>query len=310
MEATRPIPLVRRRAPKHPPYALPPGTVVADRYVVEGHIGLGGTSVVYRAHHRILDYPVALKVGLNLEEEAFDRFARESRALSRIDDPHVVRVTDLGELPNGFPFCVMQLLFGESLEHNLTTHGQLPIGRAVALTRQLCEGLRAVHRTGVIHRDVKPANLVLTRGDDDETVLVLVDFGIAMPLLAPRITLPGLVLGTPHYMAPEQAVLGRIDTRVDVYGAGAVLYEMLAGRPPHEAATIAELIGLARNGRPEPVELFRPDCPAVVAQIAMRALARDPNERFATVRLMSEALAAAESELRTTDDEMSIRLCA
>jgi len=242
-----------------------------SRYRLERPLGHGGMGTVYLAHDLELDRPVAVK--LLAERLAGDgafrkRFLREARVAARLSHPNVVGVYDAGESEEGLPYIVMEYVDGATLEGL----GPLPPREAVGLALQACHGLAQAHEHGLVHRDVKPHNLLL-RSDG---ALKVADFGIARAAEATALTEVGTVLGTAAYLAPEQATGGAVTPATDVYALGAVLYELLTGRPPYEPASLADLAE-----RPEiaPVSELAPDVSREVEDAVMRALARNPSYR-------------------------------
>ena len=268
-----------------------------DRYVLEEVLGVGGFGAVYRARHVHMGRPVALKV-LHPQPpptpEMQERFLREARAASAIAEPGIVQVFDCGITPQGEAFLAMELLDGEDLADHLDRVGTLPTGRAVELTRAILRPLGAAHRAGVVHRDLKPANVFLA-GD----AVKILDFGISKlegDGVAP-LTRTGVVMGTPHYMAPETfRGAASVDARADLYAVGAMLFEMLTGRPPHDAETHERLVVKVAT---EPVMPFRsvvPGASDALAAVIDRALELDPGRRFPSAEAMAAALAPLAAE--------------
>jgi|GEM_PF-659207 len=273
-----------------------------ERYDVERYVGGGGFGAVYLARHAVLGQVVAInllrrEVATNADVVA--RFLREARAAASIDSAHVVRVTDFGTTSDGVAFYVMELLAGRDLDA-LLREGALPVPRAVDLALQALEGLAAAHAAGVIHRDVKPANIVLAmergRGSDRDHVKV-VDFGLSKVSLAggaQKITLTGAMIGTPHYMPPEQFRGARdIDARADVYAMGVVLYQMLSAALPYDAPTYEQLLLQICVEPPRPLRDAAPMLPTAIVEVVERAMAADPDQRFQSARALAEALRGA-----------------
>jgi tetratricopeptide (TPR) repeat protein len=265
---------------------------LTGRYRVERELGRGGMATVYLAHDLRHDRPVALKV-LRSELVASlgpERFLQEIRIAARLQHPHILPVHDSGEAA-GRLWYTMPYVEGESLRQRLTREGQMPVDQALSITTQVLGALGYAHAHGVIHRDIKPENILL-EGDQ----AVVADFGVARAISAAgeeRLTATGLALGTPAYMSPEQAGAGRdLDGRSDLYAAGCVLYEMLAGQPPFQATTPQGM--LARHALdPVPsLRTVRATVPEGVEQSLLRALAKAPADRFATAGAFAEALAA------------------
>ena len=255
---------------------MTPGTLPAllgGRYRLEGRLGHGGMAAVHLGHDTVLDRPVALKLlaeGLGHDEELRERFLREGRFAAKLSHPHVVGVFDTGQ-DEGRPFIVMEYVEGASLAAELARRGAFEPGEVAELGRQACAGLGHAHDAGLVHRDVKPQNLLL-RSDG---VLKVADFGIARGGGA-TITQAGTLLGTASYMAPEVADGGPATAASDVYSLGAVLYELLAGMPPRRVESLADL----GDHRPLPPLGERvPDAPAALAAAITRCLEREPLRR-------------------------------
>lgn len=265
---------------------LPPGAMLCDRYRVGARIGQGGMGVVFRAEDVRTGAPVAVKalfVPRGMPGEVH-RFQREFRALARLAHPHVVAVHDYGQL-NGVPYYVMEYVAGVDLHRLRQEHGgQLPLSVTLALLEQLCDALAYVHAQGIVHRDIKPSNMMVVGWDDPQArpSVKLMDFGLAQfSEVSARITQSGTLLGTVLYMAPEQAQGLPVDRRADLYALGAVLYEMLSGRPPFNAEEPMAILLQHLTREPEPLRRLRPDVPEPLAGIVHRLLAKRPAERFA-----------------------------
>jgi serine/threonine-protein kinase len=267
-------------------------TLAEGRYRIERTLGYGGMAVVYLAHDEELHRLVAIKVlaeHLSGDSAFRERFLQESRLASRLSHPSVVQVYDAGEA-DGRPYIVMEYVEGDTLAER----GKLGYEDAVPLALQACAGLQHAHAAGLVHRDVKPANL-LVREDD---VLKIADFGIARAAELTRLTQHGTVLGTAAYLAPEQAEGKEVTAAADLYSLGAVLYEVLTGRPPYEFDSLPELVALQTSGAITPVRDLEPSVPEPVEAAVMHALARDPRFRPASAAALAHELAAA-TELPT-----------
>ncbi len=267
--------------------------MIGGKYLVERVIGRGGMGRVLAAVHTTTGKRVALKWILNDEsEEARERFAREAKAAGRIHHANVVDVYDVLE-HDGAMCLVMELLRGESLASLLARESTLPADAAVPLAVQIARGLHAAHEEGVIHRDLKPGNVFLTEGQGESGVKLL-DFGISKILDATDgepVTKSGAVLGTPHYMAPEQVLgMGGSDVRVDVYALGAVLYEMLAGRPPHTHEKVTALLVQIATVPTDPITDRVPGLSPLLGDVIMKALTKNPADRYPTVAAFAQAL--------------------
>lgn len=282
---------------------LSPGACVDGKYIICDVLGEGGSAIVYAAEQVGLRRVVAFKLyplragGSPRQRE---RFQREAAILARVQHENVVAVYDSGELPDGSPYLVVQRLRGESLGTRLNS-GPLPVHEAVDITRQVLRALTALSKLGITHRDVKPDNLVFDLRPDGSRVLKLVDFGIAVLAEGEG---PndgsGELAGTPHYMSPEQLRGEAIDARSDLYSVGVTLYEMLTGRTPHRGDSLNEIAAATLYESITPVRALRPECPEALEQIVMRALARDPQERFPHARAMLKALDTWETQDATS----------
>ncbi|HSS79696.1 MAG TPA: serine/threonine-protein kinase [Gaiellaceae bacterium] len=247
------------------------------RYRLERPLGHGGMASVFLAQDEELHRPVAIKLlAENLAGDAAfqKRFLREARIAARLSHPNVVSVYDAGEAEDGRPYIVMEYVPGTTFAEL----GQIPADKAVELAIQACRGLAHAHAAGLVHRDVKPQNLLLRQ---DGTVKVA-DFGIARAAEATALTQVGTVLGTAAYLSPEQALGENVTTATDVYALGAVLYELLAGRPPYEFDSLADLAAKQAAGQIVPVGDLAPEVPSNVEDAVMRSLARNPAYRPAS----------------------------
>jgi len=271
-------------------------TVLAGRYEVIRPLGHGAMAVVDLAHDVQLDRPVALKrlaENLARDEELRRRFLREARLSARLAHPNVVRIFDVGE-DGDLPFIAMEYVEGETLADLVAREGRLAPADVAGLGVQACGGLAAAHAAGLVHRDVKPQNLLLGR----DGVLKLGDFGIALGAEGTRLTLAGTVLGTAGYLAPEQARGEQVTAAADLYGLGAVLCELLTGEPPHAAASIAELHRADAFRIPD-LHARAPDVPANLAAAVTECLAERPEDRPASAAALARRLAPAASEAQT-----------
>lgn len=287
-----------RKTTLHANGELRPGSLFGDRYEVISLLGSGGMGEVYRAMDRELNEPVALKTLrsdlMNDDSTLLERFREEIRLARRITHRNVVRTHDLGVL-SGVYYLTMEWIDGKSVADLLRTEGRLPLSVVQTIGTQLCRALSAAHEVGVVHRDIKPPNLLLDRSG----VLKVTDFGIARLIdsasdAARKLTGTGMVVGTADYMAPEQLGGDVVDARADLYAAGAVLYECLTGVSPHTGIPLNELLLRSMRGAPAPdPREKRLDLPAPLAAVVMRALACRPDDRWPNARAMLRELDAA-----------------
>jgi serine/threonine protein kinase len=253
-------------------------------------LGQGGMATVEFAHDLELERPVAIKrlaENLAANDEFKRRFLREARLAARLSHPNIVAVYDVGD-EDGHPFIVMEYVEGKTLADLLRPRGRLEPEEAVALALQVCAGLETAHQAGLVHRDVKPQNLLVTPGG----TVKIADFGIARSLDATELTAAGTVLGTAAYLAPEQAAGETVTAAADVYALGAVLYELLTGRPPFVADSLAELVARQQEGTITPVRELAPDVPAATEDAVVHALARDPEYRPPSAAALADELQA------------------
>lgn len=277
------------QATRTPGAELTPGTMLPrTRVQIRGRLGEGGWGVVYLGLHVDLQRMLAIKVDNDARDHARERFLHEARAASRIDSPHVVEVVDFGELPDGRPWYAMAYVGGRSLAQLLSAEGALAPARVVALLRMACRGLAATHAAGLVHRDVKPGNLVVRRRGAREE-LVIVDFGLAAHM-GRRVD---GVAGTPEYMAPEQVEAGIVDARTDVYALGCCAFEMLTGRSATREIAIPSILDEHVTGlRPQ----WPDSVPAPLRKVVERCLASDPDDRFVDMHVLGAALERAAIE--------------
>jgi serine/threonine-protein kinase len=266
-------------------------------YRIKRRLSTGGMGEVYLAEHRLLNRPYAVK--LIRPELAGDptnrtRFEREIKAMARLTHWNTVEILDYGHAPDGTFYYVMEYVEGPNLGELVARHGPLQPGRVVYLLRQACAALAEAHAAGLVHRDVKPGNLMLTRQAGLADVVKVLDFGLVQHLGPAdgddRLTRTGMVVGTPGYMAPEQAA-GEADVRSDIYSVGAVGYFLLTGQAPFGGRPLHQLVA-APALQPVPPRMLRPEVPADLEAVVLRCLRRVPGERFTDVRLVDQALAA------------------
>jgi predicted Ser/Thr protein kinase len=281
------------------------GELFAGRYELEELVGSGGMATVYRAHDRLLERTVALKIlheHFARDEDSVERFQREARAVAQLTHPNIVTVIDRGE-EDGRPYIVFEYVEGENLKQLLAREGPLPVPNAIDLALQVARALEAAHERGVVHRDVKPQNVLLA----EEGRAKVTDFGIARARDTDGLTITGTILGTSDYIAPEQAQGEPTGEPGDVYSLGVVLFELLTGEVPYEAENPVA-VAMRHVHDPVPsVQERRPDVPPRVDAIVRRALAKDPLERFASMSdLIAELETARHGEPASDDSAATI----
>ncbi len=274
------------------------GTVLDGRYRLDSLIGVGGMGDVYRATHIHIDTEFAVKLlkpEFVADQTAIKRFRLEAKAAGRIQHPNAVRVTDFGVTPENIVYLVMELVQGPSLRELIRNEKQLETLRAVNIVRQVCGAVDAAHRSGVIHRDLKPDNIIIETHGNTERVKVL-DFGIAKLREAKSdtfLTQAGTIIGTPQYMSPEQCQGQSLDPRSDIYSIGIVLYEMLTGTVPFDGESTLQVVYNQLHLIPRSVKELSPQISEPLANVIMRALEKEPAERQSSAIQLSEELKQA-----------------
>jgi len=278
------------------------GAMVAEKYRIEALLGEGGMGFVFAALHVQLGHRVALKVlhsSAISDREVTERFLREGRALARLQGEHIARVSDVGTLPSGNPYMVMEFLEGQDLARELAARGPLPLHEAVEFVAQTCEALAEAHVRGIVHRDLKPANLFLCHKLDGDVSIKVLDFGISkvssmtdgINVEAENITMTATLVGTPKYMSPEQIQDSRsVDWRTDIWGLGTIFYELLTQKRPFAAPTLALVcVKVLHEEVPAP-STIRPDLPPGIDAVIAKCLMKHPADRYANVGELVEAL--------------------
>jgi serine/threonine protein kinase len=274
------------------------GRVVADRYVIGRVLGSGAMGTVWAAFDLDLEREVAMKFvttgGLSREESA-ERFRREVHVVARMKSEHVVRVFDVGSLGDGTPFMVMEVLEGRGLDVEREARGVLPVDEAVGYLLPTVEVLAEAHAAGVVHRDIKPANVFLVERGDAPRFVKLLDFGVSKAAAelgsSGAITQSGAIMGSPLYMAPEQLrASSTVDARADIWSLGAVLFELVTGYTAHSGDSVAELCATLLRDPPRPITDFGTALPPGFAEVVMRCLEPDPEQRYANVVELGVAL--------------------
>jgi len=295
------------------------GATLGGKYRVLQQIGRGGMGIVYEAEHLGLGKRVAVKLmqeKYTHDSEAVARFHREALAAGRIGNPHIIEIFDIGTAPDGRSYVVMELLNGYPLSKVIEMGGALPPWRALQLMKQVLRAVGAAHTKGIIHRDLKPDNIFLISQSEDHDFVKLLDFGISKVVsveeyaTVTKLTTTGVVMGTPLYMAPEQALGNTIDRYADIYACGVIFYEMLAGHPPFEGPTYAVLVAKLLTAAPPPLDELRPGLPPALVRAVHRALEKEPQDRFESAEAFAAALPSGGSpsslELAGTLDGGSI----
>jgi eukaryotic-like serine/threonine-protein kinase len=270
-----------------------PPTEIAGRYLIERRLGAGGMSTVFMAKDTVLERPVAVKLLAEhlADDEAFVfRFRREALSAARLQHPNIVQVFDSGQDPaTERHYIVMEYVDGPSAADMLRERKELDIDETVALVRDACHGLDYAHRAGVVHRDVKPGNLLYA---EEMGATKLADFGIAKAAEQTRITQVGSVLGTAAYLSPEQARGEEAGPASDIYSLGVCAYQFLTGRLPHEYASLTELALKQQQESVAPITDYRPEVPQQLDEAVRLALERDPAARYSSALEMAEAIEA------------------
>jgi eukaryotic-like serine/threonine-protein kinase len=283
------------------------GSLVGERYRVVSRIGVGGMGAVYRAEHTMMRRDLAIKVllpELGGKEEFARRFEREAESASRLAHPNIIAVTDFGRTTEGALFLAMEFLAGDSLS-SVIAAGPLPGERALKIVRQILRGLDHAHAAGVVHRDLKPDNIMLVERDGHQDVVKILDFGIAKVTeptsghgsTGTALTQAGVIFGTPEYLSPEQALGEVVDARADIYAAGVILYEMLAGRRPFESEDKVKIISMHLAHAPPRIRDVSPavEVPIALEQVVLQALEKSRENRFATAAAFLQALEDSEA---------------
>ncbi len=279
--------------------------MIAERYELEELVGSGGMSSVFRAHDRLLDRRVAIKIlhdHFTHDDETVERFRREARAVAQLSHPHIVTVIDRGD-GDGRQYIVFEYVDGENLKELVGRSGRLPVRRAVELALATAEGLAFAHHNGLVHRDVKPQNVLLS----SEGEVKVTDFGIARSLEVEHgVTQTGTVLGTSNYISPEQAGGKPVTPLTDVYSLGVVLFELLTGEVPFPGENFVAVALRHINEQAPSVLELRPDVPPRLAAAVGRALAKDPDARFPSMDAFAAELQRCLDELEPLDPERTL----
>jgi serine/threonine protein kinase/Tfp pilus assembly protein PilF len=299
LEAAKDFSLFQTETLQTPLKELTTGSTFAGRYQIIEELGKGGMGKVYRALDKKLNEEVALKLirsEVASDKQTIERFNNELKLARRIAHRNVGKMYELME-DEGTHFITMEYVPGENLKSTIRRIGQLPVAKSIAIARQIGEGLAEAHRLGVVHRDLKPSNIIL----DSEGNSRIMDFGIARSIHAKGITGPGVMIGTPEYMSPEQVEGKDVDQRSDVYSVGIILYEMLTGRVPFEGETPLSIAHKQKYEAPLPPDELNPQIPEDLSRLIFRCLEKDKEKRFQRAEELNAELARIESELPTTE---------
>ncbi len=258
------------------------------KYKIEALLGQGGMGKVYRAFDSQLNRSVALKFVRSDDGEILERFLREARNQARVDHENICKIYEVGEL-DGKPYIALQLVEGKpvnEVEHPLT------LEEKVMIIRDVADAVQTAHAQGLIHRDLKPGNIMIRQGEDGRWIPMVLDFGLARELAAPGLTISGMVLGSPAYMSPEQALgdIGAMDRRSDVYSLGVTLYEMLSGKRPFPGNVTTELLIQVVEDEPLPLSQASTNLPGDLEKIVMKCLEKEPERRYDSARLLAQDL--------------------
>jgi eukaryotic-like serine/threonine-protein kinase len=273
------------------------GTVVAERYRLESVLGTGGMGTVYQA----LQEPLRRRVALKLlhpqfldEPEVIARFRREAKAASRVQHPSIAQIFDFGFAADQSPYLAMEFVEGESLSRVLEQAGPLSVARALNILVQVAESFVAMHGAGVVHRDLKPHNILVTPPSKTADRIKVLDFGLAKIVgkdSSCSLTARGVVLGTPEYMSPEQVAGEKVDARTDLYSFGVVAFQLLTGRVPFQGSVLAVMCAHIQDAPPSPSSAARRvDLPPALDRLVLRCLSKRREERFERAEHLLEAL--------------------
>jgi eukaryotic-like serine/threonine-protein kinase len=273
------------------------GMMIDGRYRIGSILGEGGMGIVYRAKHAVIDKKVAVKIlrsDFARQKEITDRFLQEARAASSIGNPHIIDISDFGQLPDGSTFFVMEYLDGKPLSTVIEQDGALPADRLIHIALQIADGLAAAHDRGIVHRDLKPENIFLIRRGSDIDFVKILDFGVAKVNQAvdSRITRAGTLFGTPHYMSPEQAAGTAVDLRADIYALGIIMYELACGHVPFDAEDLMGVLAQHMYKKPPSLRSIA-DGPPISAEldaIILKTLSKDAGQRYQTMQALTQDL--------------------
>jgi serine/threonine-protein kinase len=276
------------------------GATIAGRYLVEDVLGEGGMAMVYRAHHKLVDRPCAVKVMnpvLAADPKVRERFRREAKSAQVIAHPNVIEIFDQGETAEGTPYIVMELLDGQTLA-DLIALGAVPPVRGIPIMIQVARGIARAHDLGVVHRDLKPENIFICRRADGSDLVKILDFGIARSRGDTRLTNAGELFGTPQYLAPERIMGGDAGPSVDLYALGVIFFEMSTARAPFEAADATTFLIKHMKERPPAPRSFEPSLPEKLDALILQLLEKDPKARPVDAHRVEQDLVALAREVK------------
>lgn len=268
------------------------GQLLGSRYEVLEQVGGGGMSLVYRAKDKFLNRIVAIKVlreHLTSDEEFVARFRREAQAVASLSHPNIVSIYDVGQ-DQGMYYLVMEMIEGRNLKEIIKEKGKIPVNEAVEIAKQICEALEHAHQQQIIHRDIKPHNIILTADGKAKVT----DFGIARAVSTATVTHTGSIMGSVHYFSPEQAKGEIADEKSDIYALGVVFYEMMTGKLPFEGDSPISVAMKKINGDPLPPREINPLIPETMEQVIKRAMARNPHKRYETVTQLKQDIISSQ----------------
>jgi serine/threonine-protein kinase len=273
------------------------GTVIGGKYKIIGHLGTGGMGAVFEAENTVLRRRVAVKVvNPSGAVDALVRLQREAQLIAAVNHPNICDVYDVGAMPDGSPFIVLELLVGETLAQKIRREGPMAAREASDVFSQFLSGVHAAHGAKIVHRDLKPQNVFLAERVGCAPIVKVMDFGLAKDLSGERgktITRRGVMVGTPQYMAPEQLRGERVDVRADIFSSAIILFEALTGRHPFAAESRADVQARILRDDPTSLASLRPDLPPAVSSVVAQALAKDREGRFSSAHAMLLALSHA-----------------
>jgi serine/threonine-protein kinase len=291
------------------------GSTIAGRYVIEDNIGEGGMATVYRARHKLIDRPCAIKIMnpmLAKDKVVRERFRREAKSAQALAHPNIIEIFDQGDTEDGTAYIVMELLKGSALA-DVVGKGALPLSRAIPIMIQMSRGIARAHDLGVIHRDLKPENIFIVHRDEGGDLVKLLDFGIARSRSDSRLTNAGELFGTPQYMAPERITSGDAGPNVDLYALGVIFFELVTGRLPFDAPDVTSFLIKHIKEAPIAPRTMVPDLPAELDALILALLAKDPKERPVDAHRIEADLTALARKLKiplpieVEDDPLSSR---